>query len=705
MSLDKRSTALLMELINATSYLSIKELIEKFNVSRRTIYYDMGKINHWLKEQGLDQVQKIRSVGFILTDKTKENIPATIGDIEPWHYEYSSSERKAWLAIYILSSEEKLYLENLMTKVRFSRNTTIEDIKALKTEINKFNLQLGFDRNQGYIFEGKETDIRKAIVYYLSIALPEQSWESLLNAVQMHIHSIHSQKKGIKLFEIHSLKVIHQFISISEKKFNIRFTDEMLHSLALRFVLFINRLKQGYIVTIDGAEKEVLRETNAFKVAQYISERLKEVLNINIPEEEQYHLTTHLLGAKMNYSEDEIDNESLNETLQNVAINMINDFQRYACILFQDRDLLMKNLLVHLKPTYYRIKYGLDIENQLTDAVKSKYKEIFTITKRVVHHFEQVLGQTIQENEIAYIAMHLGGWMKKEGAATLSRKKALIVCATGVGTSQILRQQLEGLFSTIDITEIVSVREYEQGSFDVDLVISTTPVTKKEHPIFVVNPILTDSEKEALLKNINLIFEQNYSEPLSVDGILDLVEHYATIHDKEKLQHELKHYVNRPLVSIKENYKPNLTDLLTENMIQFCETVDNWKNAIRVAAEPLLQNGYITNHYIEAMILNVEHYGPYIVIAPGFAIPHAKPEDGVHKLGMTLLRLTNPVSFSNQEKHNVRFIVVLAAINNEAHLKALAQLTNIFSNNHDQNILKEASNEKQIVERLNQLVN
>ncbi|MCY7729046.1 PTS sugar transporter subunit IIA, partial [Bacillus safensis] len=71
--------------------------------------------------------------------------------------------------------------------------------------------------------------------------------------------------------------------------------------------------------------------------------------------------------------------------------------------------------------------------------------------------------------------------------------------------------------------------------------------------------------------------------------------------------------------------------------------------------------------------------GPYIVIAPQVAIPHARPEDGVNKLSMTLMSFKQPISFSKDGKKQVRLVIVLAAIDSMSHLKALKQLTMLLS--------------------------
>jgi mannitol operon transcriptional antiterminator len=130
-----------------------------------------------------------------------------------------------------------------------------------------------------------------------------------------------------------------------------------------------------------------------------------------------------------------------------------------------------------------------------------------------------------------------------------------------------------------------------------------------------------------------------------------------------------------------------LKDLLIPSHIQFVDAIDDWKNAIQTAAQPLLRNGYITNEYIEAMIENVIEMGPYIVIVPGVALPHARPERGVKKLGMSFLKIKNGCLFSEKEEYRAYIVIVLAAVDHETHLKALSQLAKLLGNKDDLNRL------------------
>lgn len=174
--------------------------------------------------------------------------------------------------------------------------------------------------------------------------------------------------------------------------------------------------------------------------------------------------------------------------------------------------------------------------------------------------------------------------------------------------------------------------------------------------------------------------------------------------NKEKLIKDLKQYFVRPRYSINQRKKPSLEELLNLEMIQVENSVPDWKQSIIKAAEPLLNKGCITNTYINEMINNVKKNGPYIVIAPKIAVPHAKPEYGVKKIGMSMLKVKEAVSFSNQPKHDVHFIIVLATVDDELHLKALSQLTQLFSNHSNVKKLMTLNSVYQIHQFINQCV-
>ena len=91
MPLDKRSTFILRELMNAEDYVYAHDLMKKLNVSRRTIYYDLDKINSWLEEQKLQRVQRSYSKGIFLVKEAKKQISLKVGNINKNQYFYTKN--------------------------------------------------------------------------------------------------------------------------------------------------------------------------------------------------------------------------------------------------------------------------------------------------------------------------------------------------------------------------------------------------------------------------------------------------------------------------------------------------------------------------------------------------------------------------------------------------------------------------------------
>ena len=118
--------------------------------------------------------------------------------------------------------------------------------------------------------------------------------------------------------------------------------------------------------------------------------------------------------------------------------------------------------------------------------------------------------------------------------------------------------------------------------------------------------------------------------------------------------------------------------LLKQENVQICETADSWRDAIRIYVLPLEQSGYVESRYKDGIIENIEKLGPYIIIADHIALPHARPEQGAveTQIGITLFR--QDIEFDGRET-TARLFVTLAAKDNNSHLDALVQISELLS--------------------------
>lgn len=122
----------------------------------------------------------------------------------------------------------------------------------------------------------------------------------------------------------------------------------------------------------------------------------------------------------------------------------------------------------------------------------------------------------------------------------------------------------------------------------------------------------------------------------------------------------------------------NLKDLLRPQLVDVAVSVEDWEEAVRAAGKLLVEDDAIEPRFIDAMIKVANDLGPYIVVAPGIALPHARPEDGVKKGSIGLMTLDPPIPFGNERNDPVYLVVTLAAIDNEQHVTGLAELAAVL---------------------------
>lgn len=140
-----------------------------------------------------------------------------------------------------------------------------------------------------------------------------------------------------------------------------------------------------------------------------------------------------------------------------------------------------------------------------------------------------------------------------------------------------------------------------------------------------------------------------------------------------------------------------LKKLITNN-IQLVDSIEGWEDAIKLSAQPLIVNKNIENRYIDAMIKAVYEHGPYIVLTNGVAMPHARPQDGVIKEGISFLKVKNGVGFYKTE-NKVYLFITLAATTSNKHQNIIAGLASFLDNQERiKKLIEDDLSEKEILD-------
>lgn len=105
--------------------------------------------------------------------------------------------------------------------------------------------------------------------------------------------------------------------------------------------------------------------------------------------------------------------------------------------------------------------------------------------------------------------------------------------------------------------------------------------------------------------------------------------------------------------------------LIKNNSVKLGLEANTWQEAVKLAVNPLVESGAVEERYYDAILRVTEEFGPYYLLMPGMAMPHARPEDGVKEDAFSLVTLKEPVTFSDGKEASV--LIALAATSSDIH--------------------------------------
>lgn len=648
-SLDTRCTTMLNVLLTHQDYVSISEIAKTLNVSRRSIYYDLEKINEWLQAHHIGFIQVERNRGLFLSSVQREKISELLNsDQELTYYFLQPKERMQLILCSLFGQSEPVFVDYFCQICDVSRNTAFNDLKTVRAKLNKYDLELIFEPHNGYRVEGSLVMQRALFVYYFEPIIPLIQNRSIPGF------------KNLNFYDPQEVEVIMKQLKRIEERLQTNYVSGMLFSLS---TLIRNIIRRKEAIVIEEVDTEEIFQSQEFQLVKIYFPQLNE--------NEQIYLAMHLLGSRVQVPTVIEQKEDVIE----LAKLLVNDFEMLACIIFDDKEQLISMIAHHLKMSIYRYKYGIQIGNPLMADIRASYPDLFDLTVKAARGIKKKLGMPIPDAEIAYITMHFGGFLRQRNITPSSR--ILLVCPNGISTANMLKSEVESLHPNIEVVAIVPIEEAERYSSRIDFIISTVDVNATV-PVIRVNPIISEDDRLRILSRIARSSTTKVkSNQITMDKIVKVVGQYLNDDQLERVILELQ-----PLFGAIETHERRkqmsirLKDVLTPSHIQVLHQVSDWRSALTVASQPLLKENIITEQYICAMIANVEYYGPYIVIAPYLALGHALPSDGVHSLGVSVLKLQEDVYF---EDRPVSVVMILAPVDKQSHLGIMKDIMDLFN--------------------------
>ncbi|MBS4537868.1 transcription antiterminator [Clostridium sp. D2Q-11] len=689
--LDERKKEIINILIGKRDFITINELSTKLSVSSRTTRYDLDAVDIWLESTGFPTLIRIPRKGIKLDfggGELKE-IRKHFTSSDYYNYVLSPEERMNVVLLELLKSSKPLTLSILADKTYVSTTTIYNDLKNAEEWLEKFDIKVISKTGYGLYIKGKEVNQRQAI----SKLLKSLATSSDPNTLEQYISIL---KKWFPNLDIAYVK---DTLLEAQELLQIKFSYEGLSNLIFHIVLSIERISSHQPISMEPIKLQEMMEKEEYKIAKRISTNISSHFNIEVPIDEMAYITLHLIGAKLSTVENQDEYLQKNRLLSSVIDQMIIVVERGLNLKIKNHEQLKKDLYIHLNPTLNRLLFNKTLQNPLLDEIKTKYKEIFLASTKACEILEENFNVKITDHEIAYITMHFGAAIEAQYIHKENITKVLLVCASRIGTSKLLSIKLKSYFRNFKIVDILSHENIDnhKNNLDFDLIISTIPIKNIDKPIALVSPLLNQKDIETLSSYLNYKGSHsslNYKNPSIVVDLINIISEHCDINNLPGLQSDITGLLNNINKFMEENdtYLDTSSEILPRKLIQVNVDAKDWKDAIVKSSLPFLDHEYIKEEYVDSIIKRIDKYGPYMVIAPGIAMPHSSSEEGALKTGLSITTLKNPVKFNHKTNDPIHTIIMLSATNNYTHIEALTEVLEVISEKSNLELLKNSKN-------------
>ena len=481
---DERKDAIILILSNNTEFVTAGELAESLEVSEKTIYRTVKEINN--DEKIPLEITSEKGKGYKITHINRISTPVSevndIANMTP------AQRRNNIMQDLLISSPNERKIPVLYEDFFISDNLIRLDIKLMEKAVAQMNLKL-IRNGQLLKIIGKEKNLRKAIG-----KLFQQNHlyvESLENNIEDNLFD-----SDIATFVLKQINIIEKRLnSILPYPYNINIFSH-IYILVKRYQA-TDEVNFSYDMEISKSEEEEMTEYRSiYNVVREITSNLEHFLNREIPKEEEYFLFQYLISSRFQ-GEFEKDQLADKKVLQ-VVDYYIEKTSQYLNFNIESSK-LRNNLYHHVKPFLNRLNNGFYVKNPLLDQIKYEYQMIFDAVQNTSVEMSKLFNLSeINEDEIGFITLYFAQYLEENPKYI----DVLIVCTSGIGTSELLKSKISQKFKNINIVDVISTKQlYENPDTyrNIDLIISTVKFKETVRvPNIVISAMLTFDDQDRI---------------------------------------------------------------------------------------------------------------------------------------------------------------------------------------------------------------
>ncbi|MFV0479046.1 MAG: BglG family transcription antiterminator [Anaerorhabdus sp.] len=589
--MNKRQERIILFLENSQSWITGKELGKLLGVSDRTIRTDMNSIN----KEHLNLVESNVHYGYRLNRDIFTEKKLSSGRPIP----QLPTERNAYILQELLSRRNAINLTFLQEELFVSEYTIDNDVKKINAMLKSYKTIKIEKKNNCITLDGSEEEKRMLYKKLLSA-------ETNGNFVNMNM--IAQLYTGFDILEI---KDILESI-FNEYDFSIR--EDAFPMLMIHIGISIERMRGEHYV-VGSYYNEKLAQSKEYLIAKEFFNKISKKFLININNEEVALIALILLGKRsVDYTEVSLNKISKVE-LSDIIDIVLKRVKAYYDLDFLNDRLFIEGFKLHISNMIDRLQSNTPVMNVYLFEIKKKYPLVFDMAIFVSRVVEEQIGLKIEENEIGFIALHLG--VAYDRLNHPGKYRVVLIHPSNQALKSICSQKIADRFSEriilndkLNYFEESIVMDYEP-----DLILSTVPL---KHNL----PILT----------INIGLFVNADDEFKIFQALNNL-------DKKEFKKRFEETVQE---FISEEFYFTDVDCATE------------RQAIEFICDKLIENGIVSEKYKESVLEREQIASTSFNY--GFAVPHSLNVPA-NKTVIAIAQLKQQIKW---DQFPVRLVILLA---------------------------------------------
>ncbi|WP_195514416.1 BglG family transcription antiterminator [Enterococcus sp. 1001283B150225_161107_E12] len=485
-----RGNKLTLLLSKQRDYITAEVLAELMSTSTKTVYRLVKKINDEFPNGPLILSEKGRGYKLDYEKYIAQTNQTIVSSVEVLPSERQNNVMEELL----LSSPKALKVIDLYQTYYVGDSAIANDEKIIAERISAYDLQL-IRKNRTLAIEGKEENIRRAITELIQ---------------RLNIFDIDEIALSDEFdFNRYDANFVIEQIKLIEKKLNGTIPYPYNINIFSHLYIAVRRArKTNYQATGEKLTMEQLQvldnESLIRDIAIEVIRQVEVYLKTKLPVSEIYYLYQYLLSSRTD------NNQAKTQTFTEEVLE-ITSYYLYQVgeklNLNVANEMIFTDLANHIKPLVNRLRHQIRVKNSLLDQIQLTYETIFNTVAEVSEQVSQTFQlPTITPDEIGFITLYFARMIETHQFPI----QTLIMCTTGVGTSELLKVKLAKKFPELEIVDVISTKNYQsvlEKTPGIELILTTVGL-KEAFPVqsLIVSAMLTADDQSRIQKKIEDIY-------------------------------------------------------------------------------------------------------------------------------------------------------------------------------------------------------